>query len=213
MPDLLTCHEAAKALKIDLLYLVDILAIGDIHATAPDGLHGAEVWSRNEEIRLSQTDIELIKAELRRRSFVDFKTEYADILSLDPRPRGRGLEFGPGWIGILQTYADGLRALVIDGRQAAKLRWGKEKFGALRLFSDYTLAVEKEVINLHRDAYRTSLVTCQECGVPARLRFGHSVCLALCQRHSHIVGEPDPSRDGVILDLDAWALQESETKE
>lgn len=209
MPDLLTCNEAAERLDIDLLNLVDILAVGDIHPTAPDDITGAEVWSRYEEIRLSESDIERLKAEIHRRRVVDFKTEYADIYQQSDESGTRGLEFGPGWTGILATYADGLRDLQTRGFKC-QLRWGKEKFGALRLYADYILAAEKEVIDLHRAAHRESLVTCQECGQPSRLRFGHSICLVLCDRHKHIVGEPDPTRDGIILDLDAWTRDQGD---
>lgn len=205
MPDLLTCHEAAKALKIDLLNLVDILSIGDIQPAKPDGITGAEAWARYEEIRLSPDDIELIKAELRRRSFADFKATYSDIYQPSTSHKARGLEFGPGWIDLLIDYADGLRALNDRWKnEHARLRWGKEKFGALHLYSDYLLATEPAVINMHRKAYRESLKTCQECGAPGRLRFGHAICLTLCEKHAHLVGEPDPTRDGIILDLDAW---------
>lgn len=212
MTDLLTCNEASEHLGIDLLNLVNLLSIGDIRPTAPSGITGAEVWKRHEEIRLSETDIELIKAEIHRRRFVDFKIEYADIYQQSDKPGARGLAFGAGWTGILTTYADGLRDLQTRGFDC-QLRWGKEKFGGLRLYSDYILAVEKEVIDLHRAAHRESLVTCQECGQPARLRFGHSICLTLCDRHKHIVGEPDPTRDGIILDLDAWTSEQGEVTE
>jgi hypothetical protein len=209
MTNLITCHEAAQRLGVDLLNLIDILAVGDIHPSIPDGIPGKEVWARNEEIRLSSDDIELIKAELRRRRFEDFKLQYADVYQQSSSPGARGLEFGPGWTGILTAYADGLRDLSKRGFKC-QLRWAKEKFGALRIYSDYTLAVEKEVIDLHREAYRASLQTCQECGQAARLRFGFGVCLTLCDRHAHIVGEPDPTRDGIILDLDAWTREQGE---
>ncbi|WP_105432743.1 hypothetical protein [Neorhizobium sp. T6_25] len=209
MADLLTCREAAQLLNIDLLNLVDILAVGDIVPTEPDGLAGSEVWARNEEIRLCETDIDLIKAELRRRQFADFKRDYVDVYQQDEKPGARGLEFGPGWLGVLTAYADGLRALNAKWNNShAQLRWGKEKFGALHLYSDYLLATKIEVINLHREAYKSSLQTCQECGLPARLRFGHSICLTLCDRHKHTIGEPDPTRDGIILDLNAWMLEQ-----
>ncbi|WP_157884572.1 hypothetical protein [Neorhizobium galegae] len=216
MTELLTVHEAAERLGTDVMTLVEIVNVGDIVpaiSPKPRVLSGGEVWKNWREIRLSEDDIALFKAEISRRRFEDFKADYSDIYTPDSRPGGRGLEFGPGWTNILKTYADGLRSLVIEGKQAAWLRWGKEKFGALRLFSDYILSVERQVIDLHREAHRSSLVTCQECGEPARLRFGYGVCLTLCERHKHIVGEPDPSRDGIILDLDAWTLKESETKE
>ncbi|MBX5160434.1 hypothetical protein HJB89_25450 [Rhizobium sp. NZLR8] len=212
MTDLMKCHEAVQALGVDLLNLIDILAIGDIIPTAPDGLTGAEVWARNEEIRLSANDIDLIKVELRRRRFDDFRVEYADVYQPDPRPGYGGLQFGPGWTGILVDYADGIRDLTKRGRPAW-LRRGKEKFGALRLYSDHMLSAESEVIQLHRIALQASLVTCQECGQPARLRFGHSICLTLCDRHAHIIGEPDPGRDGIILDVDAWAMKHGEDGE
>ncbi|WP_288430144.1 hypothetical protein [uncultured Agrobacterium sp.] len=212
MTDLLTVDHAAERLSIDLLNLVDILAVGDIHPAEPSGITGPEVWKRHEEIRLSETDIELIKGEIRRRRFVDFEIDYADVYRRSDKPGARGLAFGAGWTGILTTYADGLRDLQTRGFNC-QLRWGKEKFGALRLYADYILAAEKEVIDLHRAAHRESLVTCQECGQPARLRFGHSICLTLCDRHKHIVGEPDSTRDGIILDLDAWTRDQGDVTE
>jgi hypothetical protein len=214
MTDLLTVQEAAKVLCVDLLNLVDVLSVGDIVPTLPKFLSRKDVWARNEEIRLSSTDIDLVRAELRRRRFIDFKSEYADVYQQSTSPGARGLEFGPGWTGLLTDYAEGLRALNEKWKTTrTQLRWGKEKFGALHLYSDYLLATEAEVVNLHREAYRASLQTCQECGAAARLRFGHSVCLTLCEQHKHTVGEPDPSRDGIILDVNAWTREQESTAE
>lgn len=187
MIDLLTCRETAKLLNIDLLNLVDILSVGDIHPSSPDGMVGAEVWERHKEIRLSRSDIEMIKAELHRRSFADFKAEYADVYKPDPRPGYGGLAFGPGWEGPLRRYADGIRDLARQGKPAW-LKEGKEKFGSLRLYSDHMLSAEQEVIQLHRDALQASLITCQECGSHGRLRFGYSICLTLCE--SKRAGDP-----------------------
>ncbi|WP_086156013.1 hypothetical protein [Rhizobium sp. Kim5] len=191
-------RNAASILGVDVVTLVDIVNVGDIKPTVsatPRSLPSGEVWKNWREIRLSQNDIERFRVEIRRRRFVDFKAEYADVFQPDTAPGTRGLEFKPGWTGILTIYADGLRSLGKQGL-VCRLRWGKEKFGALRLYSDYILAAEPEVIKLHRQAYHSSLQTCQECGEPGRLRSGYSVCLTLCERHKHVVGNIDPERDG-----------------
>ncbi|TCA41728.1 hypothetical protein E0J16_34125 [Rhizobium pisi] len=199
MSDLISLKEAAEILGVDILFLTHVIDVGDVLPSLP-------VPKDFREIVFTTDDIERFRLEVARRRFTNFKADYSDVYQQDERPGARGLEFGPGWEGLLRDYADGLRALNAAGGRS-RLGWGKEKFGALHLYSDYLLATESAVINLHREAYRASLQTCQECGAAARLRFGHSVCLTLCDRHKHLVGEPDPARDGIILDVSAWTRE------
>lgn len=207
MSDLISLKDAAEILGVDVLFLAHIIDVGDILPTQ-------SVPKDYRDIVFAVGDIERFRPEIARRRFLDFKSEYADVYQQDEGRGARGLEFGPGWIGLLTTYADGLRALNDQwNNKHAQLRWGKEKFGAVHLYSDYLLATESAVINLHREAYRASLRTCQECGAAARLRCGHSVCLTLCDRHKHLVGEPDPDRDGIILDVSAWTRDQGRTAE
>ena len=145
-----------------------------------------------------------------RRRFRNFRVEYADVLMLDDPddPEARGLEFGPGWEGILREFCGGLRQLNRVGSRY-RLRWGKEKFGGLRLFTtgnpDPDQDVAISVRELCRTAYQRSLHTCEECGEPGRLRMGIGVCLTLCDRHQHMAWPLNVEDDGVILDLDAHA--------
>ncbi|MGX9991571.1 hypothetical protein ACS4RR_020810 [Rhizobium sp. Z1P35] len=200
MSDLLTLREAADVLGVDVVTLVHVIDVGDTIPTPP-------VPKDFKDVVFAPDDIERFQIELRRRRFEDFKTEYADVFQEDDAPGARHLEFGPGWLGILMEFCDGLREFQNAGYRA-RLRWGKEKFGALRLFTDCADEIAAYVGERRGIAYGKSLRTCQECGEPARLRFGHSICLTLCDRHKHLVGEPDPSRDGIILDVDAWSRQQ-----
>ncbi|TAV14749.1 hypothetical protein [Rhizobium ruizarguesonis] len=205
MTDLISLRDAAEILGVDVLFLTHIIDVGDVLPTPP-------VPKDYRDIVFTADDIERFRPEIDRRRFTDFKMQYVDVYQQDEGRGAGGLEFGPGWEGLLRNYADGLRALNAAGGRS-QLRWGKEKFGALHLYSDYLLSTESEVINLHREAYRSSLQTCQECGSPARLRFGYSVCLTLCDRHAHLVGEPDPARDGIILDVSAWNREQGRIAE
>ncbi|NEK19946.1 hypothetical protein [Rhizobium leguminosarum] len=200
MSDVMTLREAADILGADVMTLVHIIDVGDTMPTPP-------VPGDFKDIVFAPGDIERFKAELRRRRFEDFKDEYADVCTEDTGPGARHLEFGPGWTAILREFCDGLRQFR-DAGYKAQLRWGKEKFGALRLFTDCDDEIAAYVSERRGIAYGKSLRTCQECGELARLQFGHSICLTLCDRHKHLVGEPDPERDGIILDVDAWSRQQ-----
>ncbi|MBY5684866.1 hypothetical protein HFO32_22340 [Rhizobium leguminosarum] len=134
----------------------------------------------------------------------DFKVQYADVYVPDEVPGARGLEFGPGWIGIVGEYCEQLRAIERD-YFVETLVWGKEKFGALRLFTRserYTLTTLQSywLARLDEWARRKSLRTCQECGQPGRLRWG-SHAATLCDQHKHLVGKLR-AEDGIILDPD-----------
>ncbi|NZD54178.1 hypothetical protein [Rhizobium leguminosarum] len=200
MSDLMTLREAANVLGVDVVTLVHIIDVGDTVPTPP-------VPQDYKDIVFAPDDIERFQSELRRRRFEAFKAEYADVYTEDTGPGARHLEFGPGWIGILREFCDGLREFQSAGYRA-RLRWGKEKFGALRLFADCGDEIAAYVGERRGIAYGKSLRTCQECGELARLQFGHSICLTLCDRHKHLVGEPDPERDGIILDVDAWSRKQ-----
>lgn len=200
MADLMTLREAADIIGTDIVTLVHIIDVGDTVPTPP-------VPKNFEDIVFTADDIERFKTEVNRRRFLDFKSDYADVYVQDEGPGARGLEFGPGWTGILREFCDSLREFQGAG-QRTRLRWGKEKFGALRLFCDCDDEIAAYVGERRGIAYGKSLRTCQECGDLARLQFGYSICLTLCDRHKHLVGEPDPSRDGIILDVDAWSRKQ-----
>ncbi|MBY5408874.1 hypothetical protein HFO98_10370 [Rhizobium leguminosarum] len=202
MADLMTLPEAAVVLGADVVTLVHIIDVGDTVPTPP-------VPTDFEDIVFAPDDIERFRVELRRRRFEDFKIEYSDVYTEDTGPGARHLEFGPGWRDILCEFCDGLREFQNAGSRT-RLRWGKEKFGAMRLFYDCSDEIATYIAERKGIAYGKSLRTCQECGELARLRFGHSICLTLCDRHKHLVGELDPERDGIILDVDAWSRQQRE---
>lgn len=152
-----------------------------------------------DSLRFSEADAETFRQEIRRRRHEDFKREYADVYMPDEGPGARGLEIGPGWIGIVSELCDQLRSW------NTHLRWGKEKFGALRLFTDAFHATSTPLqaywlSRLRERARRQSLRTCQECGQPGRLRLGAHAA-TLCDPHTHLVGEPR-AEDGVIPDPD-----------
>lgn len=172
--------------------------------TIVDGYQNKPLTEVIDSLRFSDKDIEIFRQEFRRRRHEDFKIEYADVYVPDEGPGARGLEFGPGWIGIVQDYCDQLRAFERDHFVVA-LRWGKEKFGSLRLFtrddpSTLTTLQRYWLSRLRERARRQSLMICQECGQPGRLRLGAHAA-TLCERHKHLVGEPRPD-DGIILDPD-----------
>ncbi|WP_322886498.1 hypothetical protein U8C31_18190 [Sinorhizobium medicae] len=182
-----------------------ILDAGDIrpHNIEPDHIFKPFSVVIN-SLRFSDDDIEPFKAEIRRRKFEDFKVAYADVYAPDQVPGARGLEVNPGWTGILENYCNQLREWRADG-WSIKLRWAKEKFGSIRIFSniDHRTMTPLQAFRLSRLdewARRRSLQTCQECGRPGRLRWG-SHAATLCDRHKHLVGELR-AEDGVILDPD-----------
>ena len=143
----------------------------------------------------------------------EFKAEYADVYLPDEGPGARGLEFGPGWLGIVAEYCDQLRAYERDHFVEA-LVWGKEKFGALRLYtrSDITTLTTLQWYWLDRAderARRKSLRTCQECGRPGRLRWGHRAA-TVCDLHVHDIGGLR-AEDGLITDADRQTLHDDGT--
>jgi hypothetical protein len=153
MSDLMTLREAADVLGADVVTVAHIVDVGDI---VPDG--GTKKNFR--EVRISAGDIELFKVELRRRRFEDFKIEYADVYQRDEGPGARHLEFGPGWTTILTEFCDGLREFQSAGYRA-RLRWGKEKFGAMRLFYDCSDEIATYIAERKGIAYGKSLRSCQ----------------------------------------------------
>jgi len=200
-----TFLEFAKLLNVKEHSIWHIIDVGDIRPhTIIDDYHSKRLPEVIDSLRFSAGDIEIFRQEFRRRRHDEFKAAYADVYVPDEGPGARGLEFGPGWIGIVQEYCDQLRAFERDHFVDA-LRWGKEKFGALRLYtrnSRHTLTTLKSywLARLDERARRQSLRTCQECGHPGRLRLGAHAA-TLCDRHKHLVGTPRPE-DGIILDPD-----------
>lgn len=200
---LYTFLEFAMLLNVREHSIWHIIDVGDIRPhSIIDDYQDKRLPDVIDSLRFSESDVELFKQEFRRRRHDDFKIAYADVYVPDVGPGARGLEFGPGWIGIVQDYCDQLRALesyhFIDS-----LRWAKEKFGALRIFSGsdtrcLTPLQTYWLSRLRERARRQSLRTCQECCQPGRLRLGVHAA-TLCEKHKHLVGTPR-SGDGVILD-------------
>jgi len=205
-----TMKEFAQLLQTSELSIWHIIDVGDIRTHAiMDDYQNKSLTEVLDSLRFSDANIEIFQKELRRRRHDDFKAAYADVYVPDEGPGARGLEFGPGWIGIVQEYCDQLRAFERDHFVDA-LRWGKEKFGALRLFtrsSRYTLTPLQSywLSRLDERARRQSLRTCQECGQPGRLRLGAHAA-TLCDQHKHLVGTPR-SEDGIILDPDRQKMR------
>ncbi|MBY3026516.1 hypothetical protein [Rhizobium leguminosarum] len=197
--------EFAKLLNVKEHAIWHIIDVGDIRPhSIIDGYREKRLPEVIDSLRFSASDVEIFQQEFRRRRHEDFKTEYADVYVPDEGPASRGLEFAPGWIDIVKGYCDQLRVFERDHFVVA-LRWAKEKFGALRLYtrgSRYTLTTLQAywLARLDERARRQSLRTCQECGQPGRLRLGAHAA-TLCDRHKHLVGELR-SEDGVILDPD-----------
>lgn len=202
---LYTFLEFAKLLNVRENSIWHIIDVGDIrpHTVVAD-FHDKPLAEVIEGLRFSDADVEVFRQEFRRRRHEDFKIAYADVYVPDEGPGARGLEFGPGWIGIVMKYCDQLRAFERD-HFVVSLRWGKEKFGALRLFtrddpSTLTTLQRYWLSRVRERARRLSLRTCQECGQPGRLRLGAHAA-TLCDRHKHLVGVLRPD-DGIILDPD-----------
>ncbi|OAE46836.1 hypothetical protein [Agrobacterium tumefaciens] len=197
--------EFAKLLKVKEHSIWHIIDVGDIRPhSITDDYQNKPLPEVIDSLRFSESDVETFKEEFRRRRHEDFVTAYADVYKPDEGPAARGLEFGPGWIVIVGQFCDQLR-LWAAGGWSVHLRWGKEKFGALRLFTDAFHATSTPLqaywlSRLRERARRQSLRTCQECGQPGRLRWGAHAA-TLCDRHKHLVGAPR-AEDGVILDPD-----------
>ncbi|MCZ7890466.1 hypothetical protein O9X99_02130 [Agrobacterium salinitolerans] len=191
-----------------------IIDVGDIrpHAVIED-YQRKPFQEVVDSLRFSDADIEIFKQEIRRRQHEEFKAAYADVYVPDEGPAARGLEIGPGWIGIVSDFCDQLRKFEVD-HFVVSLVWAKEKFGALRLFtrddpSTLTTLQSYWLTRLRERARRQSLRTCQECGQPARLRLGAHAA-TLCDLHKHLVGDLRAD-DGVILDPDRTDQSEPPT--
>ncbi|TAX58940.1 hypothetical protein ELI02_02250 [Rhizobium leguminosarum] len=197
--------EFAKLLGVKEHSIWHIIDVGDIRPhSIIDDFQNKPLPEVVDSLRFSDSDIETFQQEIRRRRHEDFMVEYADVYVPDEGPAARGLEFGPGWTGIVEQFCDQLRAFE-RGHFVVALRWGKEKFGSLRLFtrddpSTLTTLQRYWLSRLRERARRQSLRICQECGQPGRLRLGAHAA-TLCDRHKHLVGELR-SEDGVILDPD-----------
>lgn len=204
-----TFLEFAKLLNVKEHSIWHIIDVGDIRPhTIIEDYQNQKLSDVIDSLRFSESDVDAFREEFRRRRHEEFKVEYADVYVPDEGPGARSLEFGPGWIGIVQEYCDKLRAFEADHFVEA-LRWGKEKFGCLRLYtrsSRYTLTPLQSywLARLDERARRQSLRTCQECGQPGRLRWGAHAA-TLCIRHKHLVGTLRPE-DGIILDPDRQKL-------
>lgn len=205
-----TMREFAQLLQTSEHTLWHIIDVSDIrpHEIMYD-YRDRSLTEVLDSLRFSDADVEIFRLELRRRRHDDFKTAYADVYVPDVGPGARGLEIGPGWIGIIEDYCDQLRALETYHFVAA-LRWAKEKFGALRVFSGSDIRTLTPLqtywlTRLSERARRQSLRTCQECGQTGRLRLGAHAA-TLCDRHKHLVGAPRPE-DGIILDPDRQKMR------
>lgn len=200
--------EFAKLLNVKEHSIWHIIDVGDIRPhSITDDFQNKPLPEVIDSLRFSDADVGTFKEEILRRRHEDFKSTYADVYKPDEGPAARGLEFGPGWIEIVGQFCDQVRLWAADG-WSVHLRWGKEKFGALRLFTDgyhvtSTPLQAYWLSRLRERARRQSLRTCQECGQPGRLRWGAHAA-TLCDRHKHLVGEPR-AEDGVILDPDQAA--------
>ena len=206
--------EFAKLLNVREHSIWHIIDVGDIRPHAIlDDYHDKPLPEVIDSLRFSQSDVETFEREFRRRRHENFIAAYADVFKPDEGPAARGLEFGPGWIEIVGQFCDQLQSWNADG-WSVHLRWGKEKFGALRLFTDAFHATSTPLQSywlsrLRERARRQSLRTCQECGQPGRLRLGAHAA-TLCDRHKHLVGELR-AEDGVILDPDRTDQSEPPT--
>ncbi|KAB1086191.1 hypothetical protein F4V91_06925 [Neorhizobium galegae] len=206
---LYTFLKFAKLLNTKEHSIWHILDVGDVRPhTIIEDYQNQKLSDVIDSLRFSENDVDAFREEFRRRRHEQFKTEYADVYVPDEGPGARGLEFGPGWIGIVEQFCDQLRGLERHHFVVA-LAWGKEKFGALRLFTrDHlpTLTTLQAYLlsRLRERARRQSLRTCQECGLPGRLRWGVHAA-TLCDRHKHLVGTLRPE-DGIILDPDRQKL-------
>lgn len=197
--------EFAKLLNVREHAIWHVIDVGDIrpHSITDDYQH-KRLPEVIDSLRFSGSDVGVFRDEFRRRRHEDFIAAYADVYKPDEGPGARGLEFAPGWTGIVSEFCDQLRLWAADG-WSVHLRWGKEKFGSLRLFTDphYVTSTPLQSYGLSRlreRARRQSLRACQECGQPGRLRLGAHAG-TLCDRHAHLVGEPR-AEDGVIIDPD-----------
>ncbi len=78
--ELIGCLPASLAYWIDV---GDVLPTPDIATWAT---HDGKIYRDFKKLELTLEDIERYKIEMRRRSFTDFKTEYADVYQPDDGP-------------------------------------------------------------------------------------------------------------------------------
>jgi len=138
----------------------------------------------------------------------EIKACYSDVYQPDPAPYARDIECKYGWSEIIKEYLDQLRAWQLEGFDI-RMRWAKEKFGSLRVFSDldYRSSTRLEtywVERLNERIRRLSLTVCDMCGQQGRLRFGRYLATR-CDEHAAEVGSMRPE-DGIILDADRQHL-------
>lgn len=207
---LIPLHSAQGILELNSAFpILHVLEVGDLTCRRP-GTEGKR-WKSAEKIEtigFDWDDILRFREELHvRRRFANFRVEYADVLMIDDEDvksgRAYGLSCGPGWESLLREIGDQLRSWRTKEFYPA-IKGCKEKFGSLRVFfaGHRTPPVLPGDVDMYEpvQAYgeqvrRKSLTLCQECGQPGRLRMGVSICLTLCENHSHMVGQLNDDLD------------------
>lgn len=84
---------------------------------------------------------------------------------------------GTGWSGLIDIIFHKIQEL----NATTKIIQVKEKYGGLRVYTDY---INDELDNIITEVERTSFTICEECGNPGQLRDG-SWYKTLCDEHAN----------------------------
>ena len=96
---------------------------------------------------------------------------------------GRGVPFecGPGWQAILEELFEELEKVRVqeklEGFTVVQL---KEKFGGLRVYTDYHTDITEELVT---KAEEKAWKTCEDCGKPAKNKNVYGWYVTLCPEH------------------------------
>lgn len=92
-----------------------------------------------------------------------------------------GKEYDPGWDKIVEDLCEKIQQLNLPND--FKIVQIKEKFGGLRVYTNYTT---DELQSLIRKAEELSFKTCEHCGEPGKLRNRGSWLYTACDKHVQI---------------------------
>jgi hypothetical protein len=92
-----------------------------------------------------------------------------------------GFECGDGWFQILYALFDAIQNLTVVPPDF-KVVQVKEKFGTLRVYTDFSSEDINHLISLAEDA---SSLVCESCGAPGKLTRNHGWFKTLCDKCSY----------------------------
>lgn len=111
----------------------------------------------------------------------DFPVMFANRYS-DPRTTAMcwGFECGDGWYDLLYNLCNKIMTYCnATGARVPVVSQVKEKYGTLRFYID---GGDDYIWNLILEAERTSSKTCEECGLPGKIRTGGWIYVS-CDQH------------------------------